>query len=383
MNRKVLIVASVVLLLALAYAGMLGLKSLKQQPLKDLNRKKVPFVKVESVAYQAIEAFIVEKGRLLSNLEVNLSSEVPGRIVAVGVPLKVGQRFKKGDLLIQIYDTDARMDLQAKKSQFLNKLAQSLPDIRIDYNGRFDAWMNFFNAIDLEKDLPALPEITTGKEKVFLASRNILGDYYSIKSSEVRLAKYSIYAPFTGSYVQVNTQQGAVAGMGSKLAGIIESSKLELQVPVEYEDVKWLHIGDKVDILGGDGEKLAWGKLLRKSEFVDEGTQSIAVFVGLEKSSRELYQGQYLTAKFNGKLIENAMEIPRNAVFRSNRVYVVEKGVLKEKQINVIKRNENTLVFNGLAIGDVLVIEAPVKASENMKVNILENINPIQDSDRQ
>jgi hypothetical protein len=127
-------------------------------------------------------------------LEVNLSSEVPGRIVAVGVPLKVGQRFKKGDLLIQIYDTDARMDLQAKKSQFLNKLAQSLPDIRIDYNGRFDAWMNFFNAIDLEKDLPALPEITTGKEKVFLASRNILGDYYSIKSSEVRLAKLSSQA---------------------------------------------------------------------------------------------------------------------------------------------------------------------------------------------
>jgi hypothetical protein len=135
--------------------------------------------------------------------------------------------------------------------------------------------------------------------------------------------------------------------------------------------------------LAGDGEKLAWGKLLRKSEFVDEGTQSIAVFIGLEKSSRELYQGQYLTAKFNGKLIENAMEIPRNAVFRSNRVYVVEKGVLKEKQINVIKRNENTLVFNGLAVGDILVIEAPVKASENMKVNILENINPIQDSDRQ
>jgi len=373
MNRKLVIVASVVLILALAYAGMLGLKSLKQHPLKDLNRKKTPFVKVEQVVYTAIDAPIVEKGRLLSNLEVNLSSEVPGRIVAVGVPLKVGQRFKKGDLLIQIYDMDARMDLQAKKSQFLNKLAQSLPDIRIDYNGRFQDWMNFFNAIDLEKDLPALPEITTGKEKVFLASRNILGDYYAIKSSEVKLSKYRIYAPFTGSYVQVNTQQGAVAGLGSKLASIIESSKLELQVPVESEDIKWLHIGDKVDILASDGEKISSGKLLRKSEFVDEGTQSIAVFVGLEKSAGSLYQGQYLTAKFNGKQIENAMEIPRNAVFRSNRVYVVEKGLLKEKQIHVIKRNKNTLVFNGLASGEVLVVEAPVKASENMKVKILKD----------
>jgi multidrug efflux pump subunit AcrA (membrane-fusion protein) len=371
MNRKVVIVVSVALILALSYAGMEGLKSLKKQPQKDINRKKVPFVKVEQVNYQAIATPIVEHGRLLSNLEVNLSSEVPGRIVEVGVPLKVGQRFKKGDLLLQIYDKDAQMDLQAQKSKFLNKLAQSLPDIRIDYTDRFDAWMGFFNAIKLNKDLPALPEMKSGKEKVFLASRNILGDYYAIKSSEVKLSKYRIYAPFSGSYVQVNTQIGAVAGMGSKLASLIESSKLELQVPIESEDIKWLRIGDQVDVLNSNGVKVASGKLLRKSEFVDEGTQSIAVFVGLKTNSNELYQGQYLTAKFNGKLIDNVMEIPRNAVFRSNRVFVVENNMLKEKQINVLKRNENTLIFNGLSEGEFLVTTVPVKGAENMKVQIL------------
>ena len=371
MNRKVIIVVSVALILALGYAGMIGLKSLKKQPQKDVNRKKTPFVKVEQVNYQAIATPIVEKGRLLSNLEVNLSSEVPGRIVEVGVPLKVGQRFKKGDLLLQIYDTDARMDLQAQKSKFLNKLAQSLPDIRIDYKDRFEAWMNFFNEIKLDENLPVFPEMKSGKEKVFLASRNILGDYYAIKSSEVKLSKYRIYAPFSGSYVQVSTQIGAVAGMGSKLAGIIESRKLELQVPIESEDIKWLSIGDQVDVLASNGDKVASGKLLRKSEFVDEGTQSIAVFVGLKTNNNELYQGQYLTAKFNGKLIDHVMEIPRNAVFRSNRVFVVEKNMLKEKQINVLKRNENTLIFNGLSEGELLVISVPVKAAENMKVQIL------------
>lgn len=371
MNRKVVIVASVVLILVLGFAGMMGLKSLKKQPQKDLNRKKVPFVKVEQVNYQAIATPIVEKGRLVSNLEVNLSSEVPGRIVEVGVPLKVGQRFKKGDFLLQIYNEDARMDLQAQKSKFLNKLAQSLPDIKIDYKDRFDSWMNFFNAIKLDENIPALPEMKTGKEKVFLASRNILGDYYAIKSSEVKLSKYRIYAPFSGSYVQVNTQIGAVAGMGSKLASLIESRKLELQVPIESEDIKWLRIGDQVDVLNSSGVKVASGKLLRKSEFVDEGTQSIAVYVGLNKTTSELYQGQYFTAKFHGKLIDQVMEIPRNAVFRSNRVFVVEKNMLKEKQINVIKRNENTLIFNGLSEGELLVISVPVKAAENMKVQIL------------
>lgn len=371
MNRKVIIVVSVALILALGYAGMVGLKSLKKQPKKDINRKKVPFVKVEQVVYQSVATPIVEKGRLLSNFEVNLSSEVSGRIVDAGVPLKMGQRFKKGDLLLQIYDKDTRMDLQAQKSKFLNKLAQSLPDIKIDYTDRFDDWMNFFNTIKLDEALPELPEMKSGKEKVFLASRNILGDYYAIKSIEVKLSKYRIYAPFTGSYVQVNTQVGAVAGMGVKLAGIIESRKLELQVPIESEDIKWLQIGDQVDVLTSESKLVATGKLLRKSEFVDEGTQSITVFVGLNDKNRDLYQGQYLTAKFKGKLIDKAMEIPRNAVFRSNRVFVVEEGMLKEKQINVLKRNEDSLIFDGLDEGDLLVTTVPVKAAENMKVQIL------------
>ncbi len=371
MNRKVLIVVSVALILSLGYFGMVGLKSLKQQPKKDINRKKVPFVKIEQVHYRTISAPIIEKGRLLSNLEVNLSSDVAGRIVDAAVPLKVGQRFKKGDLLLHIYDEDARMDLHSKKSTFLNKLAQSLPDIRIDYKDRFDAWMNFFDSIELDQKLPVLPEMKSSKEKIFLASRNILADYYAIKSVEVKLAKYRIYAPFNGSYVDLNTQVGAVVGKGSKLAGLIESRKLELKVPVESEDIKWIQIGDEVDILSANGELLTTGKLLRKSEFVDEGTQSIVVFVGLNSTSNELFQGQYLTAKFNGKRIDDVMEIPRNAVFRSNRVFVVKDSLLKEKQINVLKRNENTLIFNGLIEGELLVTTVPVKAAENMKVQIL------------
>ena len=51
MNRKIVIVVSVVLILALAYASMLGLKSLKKQPQKDINRKKTPmFTEVERTA---------------------------------------------------------------------------------------------------------------------------------------------------------------------------------------------------------------------------------------------------------------------------------------------------------------------------------------------
>lgn len=371
MNRKIVIVILVLATLGIAMFLAMFLKGMKEDPAKNLDNNKLPTVKIQKVQYSYIESPIVEKGRLASNLEVNLSSEVAGRIVEAGVPLKVGQKFKKGDLLIKIYDKDAKMDLRAQKSRFLNKLAENLPDIKVDYADSFENWMSFFNSIHLDENVPELPKVKTTQEKVFMASRNILGDYYAIKSAEVKLEKRNIYAPFNGSFVEVNTQVGSVAGMGSKLAGIIESNKLELQVPIESEDIKWLRLNDEVEILDSNGELLCLGKLVRKSEFVDQGTQSVSVFVKLYKTGDvELYQGQFLTARFNGKKIAQAMEIPRTAVFSSNKVYVLENEVMKSRRINVLKRNENSLIFNGLKEGEMLVVEPPVKATENMKVQV-------------
>lgn len=371
MNRKLIIVLLVVATLGISYFGMKGLSSLKKLPKKSINQKKLPLVTVREVQYHQISSPIIEKGRLASNLEVSVSSEVAGRIVETGVPLKVGQKFKKGQLLIRIYEEDAKMDLRAQKSRFLNKLAENLPDIKVDYPDNFEEWMNFFNAITLEDRIPELPKVKSDQEKVFMASRDILGDYYAIKSAEVKLDKRRIYAPFDGSYMEVNTQIGSVAGMGTHLAGIIESNQLELQVPIDANDILWLNLKDKVDIIDANGKVLFTGKLIRKSDFVDQGTQSISVFVKIEKrNGQNLFQGQFLTARFNGKLIDKAMEIPRNAVFSSNKVFVLEGDILRQKEINVVKRNENTLVFNGLKEGELLVVVPPVKATENMQVQI-------------
>ena len=41
MNRKVLIVVSVASILAISYGGMIGLKSLKKQPQKDVIERKL------------------------------------------------------------------------------------------------------------------------------------------------------------------------------------------------------------------------------------------------------------------------------------------------------------------------------------------------------
>ena len=62
--------------------------------------------------------------------------------------------------------------------------------------------------------------------------------------------------------------------------------------------------------------------------------------------------------------------ISRKAVFNRNEVFVVEDGRLRKKQVSVHKLNPSTVLFSGLNEGEMVVIDPPVNASENMKVNL-------------
>jgi len=373
LKRRLIIIISILVILGGSYGLMAYFSSLKETTEQKPPEVQKRYVRVEPVTYGDIAILISATGRLASQQYVDVSSEVQGKILSGNIRFKKGQSFKKGDLLIRIYDKEASLNLQSRKSRFLTSIANILPDFKIDYPDSYNTWVDFFERVDITKNLPELPEIKTSQEKIFLSSRNILSDYYTIRSEEERYRKHSIYAPFNGSFTQVFTEVGAIANPGSRLATIIQTDKLELEVPVEASNIQWVDIGDPVKVNSEDGMGEWTGKVVRKANFVDPGTQSISVFISLN-STREnpIYQGQYLRASFEGKVIKGSMEIQRSAVFNKDQVYTVVDGKLRKEQIWIEKVGEETLVFNGLSEGTLLVSEPLINAVENTTVEILD-----------
>ncbi len=372
-RRTIITLIAVALLLGIGFAAMNYMIANRQLPEARSPEESRLFVRAKPVAYRVNDATIAATGRLTSQHDIDLSAEVQGQILPGEVSLKEGTKFRKGDLLIRIFEEEAKNNLRASKSRFLNAIAGILPDIRIDFPESFDKWNDFFNAININQDLPDLPAMDSDKEKIFLASRNILNDYYSIQSAEVRLEKYRIYAPFNGSFTQVFMEVGSVANPGSRIATLIRTDKLELAVPVEVGDIYWVGIGDKVRITTEDGSREWKGQVVRKSDFVDPATQSITVYVSVRsEDANPLFQGQYLKAMFETKGVGNSMEIPRNAVFNKNQVYIIEDSRLKKSQITILKHNQNTVLINGLPEGVHVVVEPLVNASEGTLAEILE-----------
>ncbi len=373
-KQKYIIIVSGIAIILFAYFSMNFLSGFKKDPVKAPEKEVFRYVKAEQVKYGNLSGEIVSSGRVYSKSEVALSAEVSGKILAGNVPFKKGQKFRKGDLLLKIYDKEEGLNLKANKSSFLNSLAGLLPDLKIDYPDNYDSWYNFFEKIDIDKDLPDLPEIKTTKEKVFLASRNILSTYYNIKSTESTFKKHSIYAPFNGAITTVNVEVGGIAGKNTKLGNIINTRDLEIEVPLIIEDANWVKKGDKVTVKSNKVAGSWSGIVGRKSGDLDIQTQSVSVFVEILNNQKTiLYKGQYLEVSFNTIKVNDAMEIPRNAVFNSDEVFLVRDNLLVKETVTVVKVNGESVFINGLEEDEMVVVEPLVGANENTKVKILDN----------
>lgn len=374
MNIRRFIISITLLIVAVvaAYFIMQALANSKKDPESRAKEKAKIYVRANNIEYSDISTTIQASGRLSSQSLVDLSAEVSGKILQGDVSLKEGTNFKKGDLLVRIFDEEAKNNLKASKSRFLNSIAGILPDMKIDFTQEYDKWNKFFNDINIDKELPALPKFNSDKEKIFLASRNILNDYYTIESAQVRLSKYKIYAPFKGTFTNVMMEVGSVANPGTRIATMIKTDNLELEVPIKTEDIYWIKKDDKVKVSTSNGQMNWWGKVIRKSDYVDPASQSIMVYVAVEpQKDKPLYQGQYLKAEFSDKVVQKSFEIPRNALFNKNEVYLVEGGVLKRATVNVLKLGSTTALISGPNENSTIVVEPLINAAEGVVVEIL------------
>ncbi len=371
--RKItFVVVGLIVLLGGAAALSALFSSMKPEPPRMPDTEIKRYVKAQPVVYSEVTSSVIAEGRVVSSMEVSLVSEASGKIEPGKVALKKGTSFKKGDLIATIYKDEVELALKARKSLFLTSFTNMLPDIKIDYPEDYPKFQQFFNDVNLDEALPEMPVSSNEKVKIFLSSRNILSEYYGILQDEKRLERHSFVAPFDGAFTQVNYEVGAFVNVGGMIARMIRTDQLEIEVPVENGKSKWIKIGDKVTVLGTDGASELNGKVVRKSGFVDEGTQSRSIFVKVAvKKGDELLTGEYKKVLFSGQNIAEVMEMPRSAVFNTNEVFTVVDGRLKKQTINVVKVNDKTLIFNGIGSGEELVVEPLINVKDNLAVEII------------
>jgi RND family efflux transporter MFP subunit len=360
MKRKVVNIAISLSIVAVAILVSAFMIKNKSEPKRDLNKEEVLFVKTETASSIEIHPSASYRGRVASLENVVLSAEVSGKILPGDVTLKEGQSFRKGDVLVHIYSEDMKAALQSMRSSYLQLMSSALPDLKIDYPDQYDKWRAFFNNIHISSMMPELPVIESEKERVFVASKNILTQYYSIIQQEVNFKRYTLYAPFNGTYKTVTSEVGSVASMNMQIASLIRTDEMEVIVPVLPEELDWIHKGMKVDLMRNNGENVQ-GVVSRVAGFIDPGSQSVNVYISARNTpSRHLLEGEYVEAEFSSLEVITGMVVPREALLNEQKMYVLEEGKIQERQVKVVDRLEDYYVIQGYNEGEILVVESLV-----------------------
>lgn len=374
MKKRQIIILTVTFLILLSIAWRLasGTKDAEKPADSSIENKK--FVKVQEISNDTVAIIVNGFGRVSSSRNITLTSEVQGVLQTTGFDLKPGQTFSQGQLLFKVNDREAQLALKARKSTYLNLVASALADIKIDFPDNSSKWSKFLDAIDIDATLPELPEIKSSKERTFLASRNVLSEYYTIKGDEERLKKYSIYAPFNGSVVDVTSEIGAVINPGSPVATIIKTVALEVAIPVNVSDISLVKIGNMVSLKNQERTTVFNGKVARIAQNINQNTQSIDVFVGIDETQNSLlFNGMYLEAEIYTGNVYDADEIPRRSLLNDGRVFVVQDSILLKKELIIVKKNKNTVVVKNLADNDLVVIEPVPGAMDSLVVTPIKN----------
>lgn len=362
-------VAVAIALIALAVTMFKKIAKKEDKNIMAVSAPTLKAAKMKTVEYKNFNTSVEALGQIISTQPIDIVAEVSGKIVKGDVVLRKARNFNKGALLFRVDNGEVILNLKSQRSNFLNALVLMLSDLKLDFPDEFDKWNNYFLGIDISRSIPNLPTINSDREKTFVATKNILGQFYSIKSAEERLSKYEVYAPYSGTITDVYTDAGSVANPGTRIVKVMRTDQLELELPVRKEDIQWIKIGTNVQLFSEDKRQSANGKVVRMSNTLDPNTQSINVYISVNPRGMKLYEGMYLVAKLAGRSINNAMEIDRKAVFDDNKVYVMTAdSLLEQRIITVHKVNTETILCSGLDKGAKVVNDNLLGLSESVKV---------------
>lgn len=369
MKKRQVIILSVLLIIIISIVFRLATGKKDVEKTTENSNENKKFVKVQEIKNDTINILVSGFGRVSSSRNISLSAEIQGVLQAGSSELKPGESFTQGQLLFKVNDKEAQLALKARKSVYLNLVATALADIKIDFPDSFSKWQNFLDNIDINASLPELPEIKTSKERTFLASRNVLSEYYTLKGDEERLKKYQIFAPFNGSIIDVTSEIGAVVNPGSPIATIIKTLGLEVTIPINAADISLVNIGNKVELHNQDKTSSFGGKVVRIAQNINPNTQLIDVFISIDADVKSvLYNGMYLEGDIYAGQVFEADEIPRRALLNDGKVFIVQDSLMIKKEIEIIKKNKNTVVVKKLSNNDLVIIEPVPGAIDSLVV---------------
>ncbi|HEX4645449.1 MAG TPA: efflux RND transporter periplasmic adaptor subunit [Verrucomicrobiae bacterium] len=213
-------------------------------------REAVITIQKEKTAHRNITELVVANGKIQPVLQVKISPEVSGEII--DLPVKEGQKVKKGDLLVKIrpdnYLATRNSSLANYKYSLANSnnSAASLEKAGLEYKRNEELYKA--KLISDSDFLTAKTTFDVAKAMLEGAAEQVDVARASLQSAETDLSKTTIYSPLDGTISKLNSQLGErVVGTammaGTEIMTVADLNEMEARVDIGEIDVVLIAVG--------------------------------------------------------------------------------------------------------------------------------------------
>ena len=345
-------------------------------------------VYVERATRTGARAEVTVYGEVRPRVQIDVISEVSGRVTSVSPRFIEGGGISAGDALLTIEDRDyvvAVSESLARLAARRLELEQALADADV-----------------AKKQLAGEPnpsDLALKKPQIAQARAGIQAAELSLSRAESDLSRTHISLPFDARITETMVDEGQYVGPGRVVASVFSTDVAEVRLPLTDADMAALGVpigyeaeegaGLPVELstdIAGATRKWA-GRLVRLDASLDPrtrstfGTVEVADPFDVADGDMPMAPGLFVAADIEGRTLADVLAIPAAGLRAGGRVFVMNDDDLLEVRSVIVAHATASVAYlsSGVNEGDRIIVSPIRNPVDGMALSAIEETaEPVQ-----
>ncbi|MEM8501152.1 MAG: efflux RND transporter periplasmic adaptor subunit [Pseudomonadota bacterium] len=349
-------------------------------------------VDVMLLTHENVQIKVESYGTVQPRTQSMLVAQISGQITKVNSAFRDGGFFNKNDVLLEIDPRDYIANVKIAEASLVDAQQVLMEETARAEQASKD-WKRLGRGESPSDLVLRKPQMLAAKARLASASANL-------DKVRLDLERTKIRAPYAGRTLKNLVDLGQVVSMNAQLGEIYATDAVEIRLPIRNRDLAYVSLPEQYtnsQVESGEKPKVvltsqltgdeSWdGEIVRTESAIDTNARQLHVVAKIDRpfevenqtedskpTARPIKIGEYVNAFIAGKLLENVLSIPVDAIYQNSYVYIVVDGLLQRRNIDIAwNSGERAIIQSGLEAGDQLVLTPLGQVTSGVRVSATE-----------
>lgn len=342
------------------------------------------------------------RGEVRAKTEIDLVTEVAGKVVSVASDFIEGGEFQPGQTLIQIDDADYLVALKSAQANVASAQVELDRELATA-QANAKQWQEL-----QKKPLSEANPLVLNKPQIDSASASLAAAEAQLAAAQLAYQRTKVSAPFAGRIMSKSARLGQFMPVGESIGRVFASDSMEVRIPmtdVQLGELE-LKMGYSALAEGSNGlpakvlarladQSYEWKGWLRSVDAnIDSATRLVFATVVVDQilaiSSQEpvlLAPGLFADVELESPEELVGIEVPRIALRHGSQVYVYDEKELKVRNVEIIYTSQDMVMVDlsasQLEAGELVIVSPVPGAYADMPIELPKQVETSQLPDEQ